>query len=247
MVYDQTGNGNDLEAETTDSVVGGHTGETAASATAEKLTVGGHSVYSLYIKTSQSYWHNGSSTGMLTGNVAMGVYMVTSGKHYNGGCCFDYGDSETGRIYVAGWTINAINFSSQTTWGTGAGAGPWVMADLEGGLFSGGNAGNNPNNPTQTATYVTAIEKADGPNSKFSLRGGDATTGSLGTYYNGTPPKGGMALQGAVVLGSGGDCCYSNNNASQGTFYEGAMIKGYPSDATENSVQANIVNTGYGK
>ena len=50
-----------------------------------------------------------------------------------------------------------------------------------------------------------------------------------------------------IVLGSGGDCCYSNNTASQGTFYEGAIVAGYPSDATDSAIQANIVSAGYGK
>jgi hypothetical protein len=32
-----------------------------------------------------------------------------------------------------------------------------------------------------------------------------------------------MKKQGAIVLGSGGDCCATNTNLSVGTFYEGAM------------------------
>jgi len=249
-LYDQTGHGNFLEAETASnpvSSVGGYTGETAANATAEKLNVGGHSVYSLYTATKQAYWHNGSTSGMPTGNTSMGIYMVTSGKHYNSGCCYDYGDGETSRTYVAGWSINAIYFGNSTTWGSGGGSGPWVMADLEDGLFAGGSGGNIPANTSQTSTYVTAIEKADGPNSLFALKGGNAASGNLATLYSGKPPKSGMKLQGAVLLGSGGDCCYSNNNGSAGTFYEGAMVTGYPSDATENSVQANIVSAGYGQ
>ncbi len=57
-----------------------------------------------------------------------------------------------------------------------------------------------------------------------------------------------MRKQGAIVLGSGGDCCKPGGgaNLSAGTFYEGAMVAGYPSDATENAVQANIVAAGYG-
>ena len=56
-----------------------------------------------------------------------------------------------------------------------------------------------------------------------------------------------MKKQGAIVLGSGGDCCKPDGGANQsaGTFYEGAMVAGYPSDATENAVQANIVAAGY--
>jgi len=56
-----------------------------------------------------------------------------------------------------------------------------------------------------------------------------------------------MKKQGAMVLGSGGDCCATNTNLSEGTFYEGALVSGYPSDATESAVQANIVAAGYGQ
>jgi hypothetical protein len=55
-----------------------------------------------------------------------------------------------------------------------------------------------------------------------------------------------MHKQGAIVLGSGGDCCATNTNQSDGTFYEGAIVSGYPSDTTDNSVQQNVVAAGYG-
>ena len=51
-----------------------------------------------------------------------------------------------------------------------------------------------------------------------------------------------MHKQGAIILGTGGD----NSDGAQGTFYEGVMISGYPSAATDNAVQANIVAAGYG-
>ena len=48
-----------------------------------------------------------------------------------------------------------------------------------------------------------------------------------------------MRKQGAILLGNGGD----NSNGSQGTFYEGAMTAAgtFPSDATDQLVQANVV------
>src|SRR6185312_8736093 len=64
-------------------------------------------------------------------------------------------------------------------------------------------------------------------------------SGALPSGYN---P---MKKQGAIILGSGGDCCQTNTNASDGTFYEGAIVKGYPSDATDAAVQANVVAAGY--
>jgi hypothetical protein len=50
-----------------------------------------------------------------------------------------------------------------------------------------------------------------------------------------------MRKQGAIVLGNGGD----NSNGSQGTFYEGVMTAGYPTDAVDQKVQANIVAAKY--
>jgi len=50
-----------------------------------------------------------------------------------------------------------------------------------------------------------------------------------------------MSKEGAIVLGIGGD----NSNGAQGTFYEGVMTSGYPSNDIENQVQANIVAVGY--
>jgi hypothetical protein len=144
--------------------------------------------------------------------------------------------------------MDALNFSSITSWGTGAGNGPWLLADLEGGLFAMGGSGKSTADPTQTSTYVTGVLKNNGT-TEWQLKGGDATTGSLSTYYKGALPGGWspMKKQGAIVLGSGGDCCATNNNLSDGTFYEGAIVTGYPTDATENSVQANIVAAKYGQ
>jgi hypothetical protein len=248
IVYDQSGHGNFVEAETPDSTVGGHSGQTASNATQESFTVGGHKVYSLYMKTSQAYWRDGSKSGMPTGSAPQGIYMVTSGKHYGSGCCFDYGNGETSRTYVAGPSMDALNFSNCTIWGTGAGTGPWVMADLEGGLYSKGSSGQSTADPSLTFTYVTAMEKNNGTGT-FALKGADATTGALSTFYSGAVPPGYSPnkKQGSIVLGSGGDCCYSNNTLSQGTFYEGAIVSGYPSDSTDAAIQANIVSAAYGK
>jgi hypothetical protein len=108
--------------------------------------------------------------------------------------------------------------------------------------------GKNNSLPAISATYVTAIEKNNGK-TEWALRGGDATTGKLTTYFKGALPNGWspMKKEGAIVLGSGGDCCLGNTNLSIGTFYEGCIVAGYPSDATEDALQENIVAAGYGK
>jgi len=254
-VYDQSGHGNAVEAEIPGLVLGnganaheGHSGMSAANATKESLMVGGHKVYALYTNQSQAYWRDGSATGMPLGASPQSVYVVTSGTHVSNGCCYDYGNGEVSRTYVPGNSMDALYFGTGTQWGSGNGSGPWVMADLEGGVFSGPSTAKNNALISQPFKYVTAMEKNNGM-TELSLKAADATVSTLNTYYKGSLPGGKSpgAKQGSIVLGSGGDCCYSNNNASFGTFYEGAIVAGYPSDATDAAVHANIVSTGYGK
>ena len=247
VVYDQSGKGNDLWYQGS-TMVAASTSSTPSKATSESLTVGGHKVYALYINPNNSYWVDASKSGIALGKDPEGMYMVTSSKHYNAGCCFDYGNSETDRKADGAGAMDALNLSSTTAWGSGAGSGPWVMADLEYGLFAQGNTQKNMADPSQTAPYVTAVLKNNGT-TEYALRGSDATSGALTTYYKGALPGGWnpMKKQGAIVLGSGGDCCKPGGGANQsdGTFYEGCIVTGYPSDATENAVQANIVAARY--
>ncbi|HMA93673.1 MAG TPA: arabinofuranosidase catalytic domain-containing protein, partial [Polyangiaceae bacterium] len=203
----------------------------------------------LYINPGNSYWRNGSRSEVPTGSEPEGMYMITSGTHVNGGCCFDYGNSETTRKADAAGAMDAINFSTQCWFGGCAGTGPWVQADLEWGLFPGGSNAWNPNQKAFGNKYVTALLKNNGT-TEFALKGGNAQSGSLTTLYKGKLPNGysPMKKQGAIVLGSGGDCCKPDGgaNLSAGTFYEGAIVSGYPSDTIDDFIQSNIVGAGYG-
>ncbi len=118
MVYDQSGHGDDLAYEGPGGVGGGN------------------EAYSLYIKQGNAYWHNGSSSGMQPGSQPQGAYVVTSGTHVNGGCCFDYGNSETDRRADGAGAMDVINFSTSCWFGGCTGSGPWVQADLEYGLYN---------------------------------------------------------------------------------------------------------------
>ncbi|MEV1206156.1 arabinofuranosidase catalytic domain-containing protein, partial [Microbispora rosea] len=247
VVYDQSGRGNDLWYQGS-SAVPGSTQSKPAIATTESLSVGGNKAYSLYINPGNSYWRDGHLTGVPTGTAPEGMYMVTSGTHVNSGCCFDYGNSETTRKADAAGAMDAIYFGTSCWFGGCSGSGPWVQADLEWGLYPGGSSSWNPNQRAFTSKFVTATLKNNGT-SRFAIKGSNAQSGSLYTLYDGGLPSGysPMKKQGAIVLGSGGDCCKPGGgaNLSAGTFYEGAMVSGYPSDATENAVQADIVAAGY--
>jgi non-reducing end alpha-L-arabinofuranosidase len=247
VVYDQSGRGNDLWYQGS-SVVPGSNQSRPAVATSESLTVGGAKAYSLYINPGNSYWRDGHLTGVPTGSAPEGMYMVTSGTHVNNGCCFDYGNSETTRSADAAGAMDAINFSTQCWFGGCSGTGPWVQADLEWGLYSGGSQSWNPNQRAFNSRYVTAMLKNNGT-TRFAIKGANAQSGNLTTLWDGALPPGysPMRKQGAIILGSGGDCCKPGGgaNLSAGTFYEGAMVSGYPTDATESAVQANIIAAGY--
>jgi hypothetical protein len=206
------------------------------------VTLNGQKAYGVFISPGTGYRNNVVS-GIAKGDAAEGMYAVLDGTHYNSGCCFDYGNAETNSRDTGNGHMEAIYFGTSTGWGTGSGSGPWIMADLENGLFSGSSAGKNTGDPSISYRFVTAVIKG-GPN-QWSIRGANAASGSLSTYYSGArPSKSGynpMSKEGAIILGIGGD----NSVGAQGTFYEGVMTTGYPSDATENSVQADIVAAKY--
>ena len=165
-------------------------------------------------------------------------------KHYNQWCCFDYGNAETNNKDNGPATMEAVYFGNSTQWGKGSGTGPWVMADLEDGVFAGGSTAAAPTNTSLIADYVTAMLKGPTGN-RFVLKGGDAQSGSLATKYDGTRPAGysPQKKEGAIILGIGGD----NSHTGEGTFFEGCITSGNPSDAIDDAVQANIVAAGYGR
>lgn len=256
ILYDQSGKGNFMEYQGAGSSV---TGSAApATATNEQIDISGHKAYSLFIKPGNTYWRDGHLTGVPTGSAPEGMYMVTSGTHVNGGCCFDYGNSETTRKADAAGAMDAIYFgtscwfndASHPNYKCNTGSGPWVQADLEWGLFAWNSSTSwNPNQISFPHKFVTAILKNNGT-TKMAIKGANAQTGALSKLWDGALPSGynPMKKQGAIVLGSGGDCCRVGGgvNQSQGTFYEGAMVAGYPSDSVEAALQENIVSSGYG-
>ena len=240
VIYDQSGKGNNL----TQAPAGGaaNTPDNLADATAAPIIVGGHKAYGVYVAAGTGYRDN-NTTGIATGDDPEGMYAVLDGTHYNGGCCFDYGNAETDSHDDGNGTMEAIYFGNIKVWGYGSGNGPWIMADEENGLFSGVNQHLNSGDPSISDRFLTAIVKG-GPN-QWAIRGGNAQSGDLSTFYSGPRPNVAgydpMKKQGAIILGIGGD----NSKSSAGTFYEGVMTSGYPTDATEDAVQADITAADY--
>ena len=240
IIYDQSGRGNNL----TPAPGGGHitSPDSPANATAAPTTLDGHEAYGVYTATGIGY-RDDDTSGIATGDSPEGEYDVVDGTHYDNGCCFDFGNAETNNDDDGNGTMEAIYFGNASYWDTGAGSGPWIMADMENGLYSGSNVDSeNSGDPTIGYRYTTAM--IEGESNQWAILGGNAQSGSLSTFFSGVRPAGynPMHKQGAILLGVGGD----NSDSGAGTFYEGVMTSGYPSAATADAVQANIVAAGYG-
>ncbi len=170
--------------------------------------------------------------------------MVASGTHVNDGCCFDYGNAETSTNDTGNGHMDLVNLEHdvllRALHGLGAvGRGRPRERPVHGQRLEPGQRTGD-----QQLRHRDAEERRPAPSSRS--KSGNAQSGALTSQYAGTLPTGGgyipMSLEGAIVLGTGGD----NSNWSVGSFFEGVMVAGYPSDATEAAVQANIVAAGYG-
>jgi non-reducing end alpha-L-arabinofuranosidase len=244
IIYDQSPNHNDLPKSPKAHWLAN--GGNEANASDGKTTVGGHVVHGIYVigNSTQVAYRNNACKGLAIDDQPEAMYMVLDGKRFSSNCCFDYGNAETSGNDDGDATMEAIYWGSNTSYAKGGGNGPWVAADLENGMYEG-DSGNTPSNTSITGwSYVTAMLKGPSGN-RMGLKAGDAQSGTLVTKWDGARPRGysPMKKQGAIILGTGGDGSWGND----GTFFEGAITAGNPSDATDDAIQANIVAAGYGR
>ncbi|WP_425953463.1 arabinofuranosidase catalytic domain-containing protein [Xylanimonas sp. McL0601] len=246
-VYDQSPQHNDL----TEAPRGGFSGPAMGGANnlpiadMAPVTVNGHKVYGVFIEPGMGL-RNNDTRGIAVDDESEGMYWVINGQHYNDGCCFDYGNAETDSRDDGNGTMETAYYGNATAWYRGVAPGPWVMTDQENNLVGCVNPGSTSKYcadlPTMTSRFVTGVAKGE-PHHWASMAG-DSQLGTLQTMFDGPRVDASydpMRKQGAIVLGNGGD----NSVGSAGTFYEGVMTAGYPSDATDQAVQANVVKAQY--
>lgn len=153
--------------------------------------------------------------------------------------------------------LQAIYFGSAHWQGnTGAGAGPWVGADFECGMYYGGSNKTKVNERNTPLPFPFVSLYLRGRSDGFALKGGDATRGALKTMYDGARPDCAIAgtcqrhgnhtyqpmnKKGAIILGTGGD----SSDGAKGKFFEGIMVTGATTDEVDDAVQANIVAVRY--
>jgi hypothetical protein len=254
LLYDQSGNGNNLPVAKKGLSNGGAYSamdDFESSATKGQIMVGGHKLYSLYMAAREGYRLQAKGKNVPLGSAAEGIYELADGTHSGTACCWDFGNVTTDPTKYA--TMNTLFFGS-AFWGNGADPAPWFMADFEAGVWAGGSKVGDPgwgalndphpkntNNPSMKVPLALGILKTSP--SKYAIRAADTQKATdLTTAYEGAMPKP-MDNQGGIVIGVGGD----NSNNSWGTFYEGAIVAGYPTNETDLAVLKNVQAAAYGK
>jgi non-reducing end alpha-L-arabinofuranosidase len=247
-VYDQSGHKNDL----TQAPRGGTGSPTQMGgfnsvpvADWAPITIMGHKAYGIYIQPGMGI-RNDNPHRTAVDDQAEGQYWVVNGHHYNGGCCFDYGNAEIDSRDDGNGTMETTYFGSATPWYHGPAPGPWIMTDQENNLVGcvTTDGTKNCNIPIIKWRFVTAT--ADGEPHHWRTMGGDAQKGEMSIQFDGPRVDRSydpMRKQGAILLGNGGD----NSNGSDGTVYEAAMTEGgtMPTQETNQRIQANIVAARY--
>lgn len=218
-VFDQSPQGNHL-----------HQRHKLVNASQYRIHVGdGVPVYAMWFDPGFGY-HQDNTTGIALGNDPESIYAVMSGTHYNGACCFDYGNSETDDTSDGAGTMEAIYFGA-AHWqnNTGFGKGPWVGADLECGMYYGGANQTKVNNASLPLPFDFVTLYLRGGTDGFALKGGDATRGTLTTMWNGPRPD-------CAIAGT----CHRHGNH---TYQVSALVgRGLASDSSAHTLLSAVAD-----
>ena len=127
-IYDQSPRrGNDL----TQAPRGGFSGPAMGGfnnlpvADMAPITIMGHKVYGAFIEPGMGLRQN-DVKGTAVDDQAEGQYWVINGKHYNSGCCFDYGNAEIDSRDDDNGTMETTYYGNAPNWYHGNQPGPWV-------------------------------------------------------------------------------------------------------------------------
>lgn len=259
VIYDQSGRGNHLTPAPKGSAK--PTPGEPVPASALKVMINQRPVFGILSRPKQGYraaceecqYPEQFPSGVPTGDAPQTTYMVTSQYDLIDGCCFDYGNASVTANNDGNGSMETVYFGQGVIWGTGSGPGPWVMADLENGLFPGWENGGFSNISTNTPLphdFVTGVVVGDtadknGGKGRFAIYGGNAQAPEIKQMYDGIRPERPgyvpMQKQGSVILGIGGD----NSDGDGGRFFEGVIALGAASAEVVNQLSAAIADAKY--
>src|SRR4051812_17613239 len=114
-IYDQSGKGNHL----TQAPPGTYKGTDKAGydnlpiADMAPITINGHKAYGVFIMPGMGL-RNNNARDLAINDEPEGIYYVVDGKHYDSGCCFDYGNSSTNSRAVGTGTMETTYYGTST-------------------------------------------------------------------------------------------------------------------------------------
>src|SRR5436305_444803 len=88
------------------------------------------------------------------------IYAAAGTACVGSDCCFDYGNAESTPYDTGNGHMDAVSIATTCYFAPCQGSGPWIEADMENGMFQGGN-GSAPN-PGNNSPFVTAVLKNTG-------------------------------------------------------------------------------------
>jgi hypothetical protein len=209
-IYDQAGNANHLPQATVASMAPWALYPSNTLPVVVTYTIGG-----------AFYRNRASTTGIPTGAASTTTYMVRAMDVW-GSCCGEYGRLETtivGSPAGAMWTLGYQLYPGTT---------PGLGVDFEG--------TDSPIQPGTIPLITGYIDKYNSATNLFTDKYVDVTTSPatlIGLQQN-TPPQTPI-VQAGLSLGEGGDA-----SAAPTEFFEGAVITGVTSDATDAALSQNL-------
>ncbi len=144
--------------------------------------------------------------------------------------------------------MDSVYFGNCTIWGSGEGKGPWVMADMEDGIVSGKGHQAEP----EPRKLALRIRHRHGEEQR-DHRVRDQRRGCNDSHPEDLLPRRAARREkphekaGRRRARERRGLLLQQQQRERGDLYEGAIVAGYPSDATDNAIHANIVEAGYGE
>jgi hypothetical protein len=221
---------------------------------AARVALGGLPVYGAVFDTHCETTHgscdglfagyaNRTAAGLPVGEEPQTVYALFDGKHFNTGCCFEYGNAERNSTMLNG-SMEAIFYGCNDTHPPlpPCEKGPYVYSDLEHMHAMMTLPGFEPVRLTPV-DFVFGLVK--GQVGRLVVAVGDAQRDfALRAVYDGPyPATYSSKKQGGIVLGVGGD----NSPYGAGTFFEGAIVRGFSSEAVDAAIFGNVVGARYAR
>ena len=221
---------------------------------ASRVSLGGQPVYSAvfdsHCDTTRGRcdglfagYSNRTAAGTPVGEEPQTVYALYDGRHYNTGCCFEFGNAEKTSTRLGG-SMEAVFYGCNDTHPPlpACERGPYVYADLEHMHAMMALPGFAPVR-LQPVDFLFAMVK--GEPGRLAVAAADAQRDAAPRMlYEGPYPANYTSKkQGGAVLGVGGD----NSPYGSGTFFEGAIVRGFSSNEVDAAVLANIVAAKYAR